>query len=247
MESNNPPNVPAESIVCRVTPWYFRRMGILAGMLLLMGLYFLYDGAFGYPKANGIAEQKEWFEREVLGGYDAAKAAGTLDVWMTEARTKGWPTGSKDEPPRWVSWAAQRGWPENPVKFTQREIDEQFWWGGGTIAAGGIVGVVILLNRRKVLRGESDHWVTPEGVAIRYGDVFRIDKRPWAQKGLAYIWYRPEGTNREAKAVIDDLKYAGAERVLTQLLVHFKGELIEKVANEDEETTPADADDGKGI
>jgi hypothetical protein len=58
---------------------------------------------------------------------------------------------------------------------------------------------------------EADHWVTPEGVQIPYADVFRIDKRKWEHKGLAYAWYRtPAGA--EKRAVIDDLKFGGADQ-----------------------------------
>lgn len=204
-------------------------MGILAGMLFLMGAYFLYDGKYGYPAANQVAEQKEWFEEELLKSFDAAKAAGTLEAWVAEAEAKDWPAGKNGEPPRWVSYAASKGWPEKPHKYTEREITEQFWWGGGTLLAALIVALLILLNRGKVLSAAGDHWTTPEGEDIRYANVFRVDKRPWDQKGLAYVWHRTEG-GREKRAVIDDLKYGGAARVLERLLAAFKGELIEKVS-----------------
>ena len=59
------PESPAkdpEIIICRVTPWFYRRMGILAAMLLFMGAYFLYDGKIGYRKDNAIAEEKVMFD-----------------------------------------------------------------------------------------------------------------------------------------------------------------------------------------
>ena len=46
---------PNDPIVCRVTPWYYRRMGLLAAMFLGMGAYFFYDGRVGYPKENAAA------------------------------------------------------------------------------------------------------------------------------------------------------------------------------------------------
>lgn len=218
-----------EPIVCRITPWYFRRMGMMTAMLIAMGLYFLYDGKFGYPKANEIAEKKNWFEQTLLKGYDEALAANRLDQWVQETEAQGLPAGKNGEPPRWISYAAERGWPEKPHKYTDREITEQFWWGGATVIAGLIVGMLMLLNRNKVLRAEADHWITPEGQAIRYTDVFRVDKRKWDNKGLAYAWYRPTGGEAEKKAILDDLKYDGAVHILERLLANFKGELIEKV------------------
>ncbi|HCN78477.1 MAG TPA: hypothetical protein DIT13_14945 [Verrucomicrobiales bacterium] len=231
-----------EVIVCRVTRWYFRRMGILAGMLFLMGMYFLYDGKYGYPAANKVAEEKEWFEQVLLKSYDEAKAAGAEEAWAAGAAAKGWPTGKNGEPPRWISHAAAKGWPEKPHKYTDREIAEQFWWGGGTLCAALAVAVVLLLNRKKTLRAETEHWTTPEGVTVRYADVFRVDKRPWDQKGLAYAWHK-DAAGREKRAVIDDLKYQGAARVLDRILAGFKGELIEKIPDppDDAETTPPQA------
>lgn len=221
-------------IVCRVTTWYYRRMGLMAGMCVAFGLYFIYDWKVGYPKANGIVDKQEWFEKDLLPSYDEAQKAGKLEEWMVKADAEGWPKGKAGEPPKWLQYAAVNGWPEKPKRFTQKEVDEQLWWGLGTIAIGLVAGVVLLLNRGKVLRGESDHWVTPEGETVRYADVVRVDKRKWDNKGLAYAWYQEEPGGRERRAVIDDLKFGGADRVLERLLGSFKGELVEKVTEADE-------------
>jgi hypothetical protein len=215
-------------ILCRVTPWYFRRMSMMAAMMATFGLYFIYDGKFGYPKANQIADKKTWF--------DEAKAAGKLDLWIENASQQSWPTGRNGEPPRWVSYAAEHGWPEKPHRYTEKEIHEQFWWGGGTLLAAFFVAGLILVNKNKVLLGETDHFISPEGKKVLFTEVFRVDKRPWDTKGLAYVWHRPEG-GAEQRVIIDDLKYDGAVLVLEQLLANFKGELIEKV--QPEEIAPA--------
>jgi hypothetical protein len=221
-------------IICRVTPWYFRRMGMMAAMLAVFGLYFIYDGKIGYPKANAIADQKTWFEQVVLKGFDEAKAAGKLETWVADAKARKWPTGRDGEPPRWISYAAKNGWPEKPHRYTDKEIEEQFWWGGGTLFASLIAGILILLNKNKILRGEEDHLITPDGKKVFYAEAFRVDKRLWDNKGLAYVWHRPAGGG-ETRVVIDDLKYDGAGRVLDRLMTRFKGELIEKI------TEPASA------
>lgn len=229
MESSPPvPADPAASITCRVTRWYFRRMGMLAGLLLVFGLVFLYDGVRGYPKSVELAKKKEWFTTEFLPSFDSAKKEGRLEQWIADAKAKGLPTGQEGEPPRWVSYAAQNGWEEDPKLYSQREIDEQFWFAYGCMAAALITVVILLKNRGKVLRGESDHWVTPEGVKIFYSDVFRVDKRKWEHKGLAYAWHKSNGS--EKRAVIDDLKFSGADKILERLLGRFSGELIEKVS-----------------
>lgn len=243
--SNNAAPASRGEVTCRVTPWYFRRMGILGGMLLLMGLYFIYDGAIGYPKKNVRADKQLWFEKEFLPSYDEAKAEGRLGAWMEKAAAEGWPTGDNGEPPKWAAYAAERGWPEKNEKYTEKEITEQFWWGGGTILASIIVGILVLLNRNKVLQGGGDHFITPEGVTVRFADVFKVDTRKWDQKGLAYAWFKDGEGGAERKAVIDDLKFGGADVILSALLANFRGELIEKVAEEEDEDEDAeDEEDG---
>lgn len=229
MENTAPSTVQAsEPILCRITPWYYRRMGMLAGLCLIFGFVFLHDGVRGYPKEVGIAQEKEKFTKEFLPSFEAARKDGRMAEWIENARARGMPTGVDGEPPRWKSYAAQNGWPEEPKHYSDHEIAEQFTYAYGCFAAAVIAVILILLNRGKVLRGEADHWVTPEGVQIRYADVFRVDKRKWEHKGLAYAWHRLQG-GAEKRAVIDDLKYGGADKILERLLSRFSGELIEKI------------------
>jgi len=223
------PVSPTESILCRVTTWYYRRMGMLAGLCVVFGSLFLYDGLWGYPKVIAIAQEKESFIHEFLPSFEAAKKDGTMAEWIAKAKAKGMPTGVEGDSPRWKSYAAQKGWPEEPKLYSDREIAEQFHFAYGCFAGAGIALILVLLNRGKVLRGEADHWITPEGVQIRYTDVFRVDKRKWEHKGLAYAWYRTQG-GAEKRAVFDDLKYEGAGHILDRLLSRFSGELIEKIS-----------------
>lgn len=228
----------SETILCRITRWYYRRMGLLAGLCLIFGLFFLYDGIWGYPKVVAVAKKKEWFIQEFLPSFDVARREGRMEQWLADARAKGLPTGVDGDSPRWKSYAAKNGWDEEPKHYTDREIAEQFYFAYGCFVASLVSGILVLLNRGKVLRGEADHWITPEGVQIPYKSVFRVDKRQWEHKGLAYAWYRTQA-GAEKRAVIDDLKFGGADQILTRLLNRFSGELIEKVSEPDTgETQP---------
>lgn len=230
------PADPNATIVCRVTPWYFKRRAMMAAMFAFFGAYFLYDGSVGYPKQVEIAKKKEWFNGEFLTTFDTAKKAGSLEQWIAEQKAKGMPTGTDGEPPKWVTYAAANGWPEDPHHYTEREIAEQFYFGYGCLAAALAVGVIVLLRKNTVLRGETDCFVTPDGAKVPFSEVFRVDKRKWDKQGLAYAWYKPGGTGREKKAVIDDLMYDGADKVLERILSRFNGELIEKVAEPEPES-----------
>ena len=221
-------------IICRVTPWFFKRMGILVLMLLGMGGYFFYDGIIGYPKNNAKVDKKDWFEHEFIGSFDAAKKDGHLGEWIAEQKAKEMPTGENGEAPKWATYAARNGWPEDIKRYTTEEIDQQFWWAGAMALGGFVVLIKLLLDRRKTLVAKTDHMIMPGGAIVRYADAFRVDKRKWDIKALAYVFYRANGS--EKKAVIDDLKYDGAGRVLERLLANFKGELVEKVADEPAES-----------
>ncbi len=234
---------PAGIIECRVTRWYFKRMAMLAAMLLVFAAFFFYDGRWGYPSKNKQAEVKERFETEVLKGYDEAKKAGSLGTWRAEMKAKNWPADDNGEPPKWLAYSSKNGLPEKPKKYTDREIAEQFWWGGGMAAAALIAGILVLMNKNKMFRGGDDHFVMPDGRLVRFADVFKIDKRRWLSKGLATVFYKDAAGGAVRKAVIDCMKYdeKGVEAVMQRLLSQFNGELIEKVEEpeEDAETEPA--------
>lgn len=223
---------PDEVITCRVTRWFFQRMGILAAMLVGMGLYFCYDGKFGYRKDNEKAEKKEWFETTFIKSFDEARAAGKLEDWKARAQAQGLPTGENGEPPKWNTYSAQLGWNENVKKHSEEEIAQQFLWGGAMLAVALFVGLKVLLDFNKKLIGHPELMIMPNGAEVRFADVFKVDKRKWPVKGLAYVFYRSGGTER--RAVVDDLKYGGADKVLERLIASFKGELIEKAPDEDE-------------
>lgn len=230
-------------IVCPVTKWYFGRLLKLGAMFLVFGAWFYKDGAWSWPKENRIAAERERYAKEVTEPFEAARKAGTLAAWQAEAKARGTHLNGQGEPLTWAGYAAKHGWPEKPKKRPELELQQQFYWSGGMFAGVLVVGLVALLNRRKKLIGHADHFVLPNGTVVKHADAFKIDKRPWDLKGLAYVHYRAGGTGPARKAVIDDLKFAGAARVLEQLLASFHGELIEK-AEEPEEPVPSDESKG---
>lgn len=217
-------------IECKVTPWYFKRMGLMAAMFLVFGLLFFKDGAHSWPKEAAMAAERERYQTDVLDAYDKARAAGTLSTWQTEAKARGIELNPQGEPLPWAAIAARQSWPEKPKKRTPTEIEQQFYWGYAMMLGVVIISGLILTGWKKKLIGHADHFITPEGQRVNHADVFRIDKRKWEHKALAYVFYREGGQGSTRKAVIDDLKYAGAGQVLDALLTNFHGELIEKQA-----------------
>jgi len=218
-------------IVCAITPWYYRRMGLMAAMFLGMGLYFCYDGRIGYPKENIVAEKKAWFEKEVMADYDVARNKGEaeLNEWLKQARERGFINKPELKQPRWDDYSAPFGWPSEPTIHSRNEIEQQYYWGSVMLLGAVIAGILVLINHNKIFVGQEEHMIMPNGKIVSYADVFKVDKRKWDKKGLAHVYYRSEGAGAEHHVVIDDLKFEGAGKVLDRLLKHFNGELIEKV------------------
>lgn len=203
----------SEIIVCRTTRWYAKRRLLMVAMLLGFSAYFFYDWRVGYP------EQRDKYE-VYWPRYQELAKEGNLKAWVEEAKQNAWP-----ESPKETDW--------------DYKIKEQLVWGIGTGVLGLGLLAAFLVNRKKVLTGEADAFITPGGTRVPFSAVTKVDKRKWDNKGLAYVyWKTPEGA--EKKAVIDDLIFDGAGKVLDRLLEHFHGDLIELERDGDSAETAAE-------
>ena len=198
-------------------------MSLMTLMFVGFGLYFLYDGFIGYPKKNKIFEEHQRFV-EIQEEKEAFLADGNLRAdWKALATEKGYP--EQDE---WIDYAATKGWPEEPPEKFHSTTD-QFFFGALCIGIGLAVLGTMMINRSKVLRGDDISFTSPKGERVLFATAYRIDKRKWDNKGLAYVHYREEN-GKEKRATIDDLKFAGANKILDNLMANFDGELVERVS-----------------
>ncbi len=309
-------------IICKIAFWYYRRMALIIGLITAAGLWFLYDGASGWPKKNVVALAKQAFEAAAKGktwgefstensdyldaalddagqieliraahadggepmpwgefvvspaGKDvlskagegavkkAFEAGGDPDLaWAGYARDNGLPVdkraaegdtevgidgfvaikGAFDSATKRRDWAiygpasGRKGWGSKEPKYhSQSEITGQFAFAYGLWAIAAVMLVWAVVNSRRVLRADGESFTTETGVRVPFDQVFSIDKRKWDNKGLAYARYKSEGGG-EKRAVIDDLKYIGADQVLARILDNFEGELIERVSAGDQD------------
>ncbi len=222
-----------EPIVCTTTTWYSKRMGLMTAMLFAFGCWFLYDALVGYPKkAEVYKEHLEIVELEEK--YAELKKEGNLAAYAEFAADRG---ASPEEPPTWRSIAAERGIDLDLDKTDEDDITEQKYWAGGAFLIALIIGGVFLFNRGKKISADANSFTTPGGTTIPFDSVFRIDKRKWKYKGLAYAHYT-DPSGKKQRAPLDDLKYGGTDKILDRLLANFSGELIDRV--EDEEDAPAE-------
>ena len=202
-----------EEIICRTTPWYKKRRLLMVAMLIGFSAYFFYDWKIGYPKQKAEYDAY-WPEYQKIAVQDKDDKA-----WLAKARDNGWPESPKEK-----DW--------------NYKLKEQFIWGIGT----GVIGLGLLAaylrNKDRVLKADAASLTTPEGITIPFASITRIDKRKWDNKALAYFWWKDGELTK--KAVIDDLVFDGAGKVLDRLMGQFHGELIDLERTPPPET-PAEA------
>lgn len=242
-----------ERIECKVAPWYFRRMGLMTLLLAGCGGWFMWDGLVGWPKANHKADIYEAFQ--------AGREETSWDEFVAEKEEEDWAeNGPGDDGlaeakeaynaaaggESWSSFSVERRLPEHkPKRHPQSAIEGQFHWAYGAFGFAAVVLVVMLVNAPKKLSADAEAFYTPGHARVPYDRIFRVDKKKWDNKGLAYAYYRDEG-EKVKKATIDDLKFKGADRILDLVLARFEGELIERAPLDDDEAEEEREDNEDG-
>lgn len=200
----------AEPIVCRVTPWYHKRRVAMLVLIFGFSIYFFYDWKVGYPLKREAAETMVQLEKENRAGeYDAI------------AKEKGWPSKAPDTTKNW-----------------DYAVKEQLFFACLTAGIGMAMLYFYIRTVRGTLSADATSFSTSEGHHVPFASAFRIDRRKWDHKGLAYVFYK-DAQGRDRRAVIDDLIFGGAVKVLDRLQANFTGEVIDL---EKKDTPPSAAE-----
>ena len=228
----------SDTIVCRTTSWYHKRRIAMLVMVFGFCIYFIYDWRVGYPQKR--AAVAAWLEKkkELAGESVDPKdidSAKTKEIDAAYARV-----------------AAERGLPEEVDK---KKLDLNHWdfqinyEQPGSAVVSGVLGLIMLFfyirTTRSRLTADGESFTPPNGERVPFASAFRIDRRKWDHKGLAYVYYK-DGEGKERRAVIDDLIYGGASKVLERLEANFKGEIIDLAKEEPaEEEENAEQEESK--
>jgi hypothetical protein len=175
---------------------YLWRYWVIILMALGSGAWFFYDATIGYPKKVKIA--KAWEELDQLESGPRAE--------------------------RWRELAAEKGWPQEvPVK-PSAEIEEsirfQYIYGSVASVVGALMLVYLLIARNAWVEETDTGLTTSWGQQVDFSTVTRLNKRRWADKGIARADYVENGRKRQF--VFDDFKY---ERTAI-------GKLLERLENQ---------------
>ena len=113
----------------------------------------------------------------------------------------------KDQPGEWEKLCRARGWKTQPPEkyLGPDKYREQFYYSAGTTLIGLIALIYWQTQRKTVIFNDENGLGTSRGLRIPYGDITRIDKLIWREKGFAYIHYRTGGAER--KLTLDDAKH----------------------------------------
>ncbi len=216
---------------------YLMRYGVLAAVCMFLALWFAYDGFIGYPSK-----------------IPAAEAYDELRELETEERLE-----------RWQQIASEQGWSSSTPDKTAEEIHDditgQYFWAAINLLVGVPAVVLFLRCRGSWVEATEDGLTTSWGQTLRFADVRELNKKRWADKGIAKASYTADG--QSGTFVFDDFKFEreplgqmlrDLERVLdreqivggpTEIEMDEKKE-AEKAPSADAETTTEvpSADDG---
>lgn len=200
--------------------------------------------------AEGVLTWREYArENEIPASKEEASSGSKYGKYGWEAFESAFKGASKKR--EWAFYGAtsgRKGWlVKDPVYHFSSEIKAQFWIAYILWAMAVVTLFWMTFSGRRRLSADMNSLTTEGGARVLFKSVFEVDTRKWDKKGLAYARYHNED-GAEKRAVIDDLKYKEADKILERLLSNFSGRLIEKVKDEaDEVKAEKNEDSGTDI
>lgn len=116
----------------------------------------------------------------------------------------------------WEEYARSRGWPKRVPErlYKKADIAMQYVLGAASLIGGLLALRLLLKGLNSFVHSDAEAYYNEIGKRIPFSAITSIDKRKWDSKGIAVLTYVADG--RQSKAVIDDYKFVGADRILAQ-------------------------------
>lgn len=160
---------------------------------------------------------------EVVNGYEALKEEEAYSLWKEYSGR--------------MEWAL-----DGPEKlYDEGKIKEQFITAGVCAVLFLIAAFICIRTMGRSMIVTKDSYIAPGGKEFAFSAMRKIDMRKWDNKGIAIIYADVDGSTKKAK--VDGMVYgqfkpengAPAEKLFGYILENFKGELIEYVADDEDE------------
>ncbi len=231
------PMTDSETIICKPTPWFLLRAGV---MLLMFGTFtvlFYIDGSTGYRKKNEVFYLHRSFQM-ANEEFSKMNSDGSLtaDAWQRYAAKRTvafpedrsvlpastqlpmpWPAILQDfermKPLQWnILWreyTRERGLDATVAEepHDAQKIREQ--WIVAVICAvlTGAAAFFLLRTINRSISVDAEAVTTQQGKRVPYADLKTLDLRKWDTKGLAFIDH--DGASGKGRIRIDGLTYGG--------------------------------------
>ena len=244
-------------LLCRPTRDTFVRFGIVLLAFFGFGLYFFYDGAVGYRKANEVYFSYQAFAelgKQASAGGPQNKSLASRPLIAAEQADGEWMVEGKyplpaecaavhSTPPEaadlaamskswadcWVAYTARMRFPVKPAEhaFDTAAIREQWLAGGVCMLISAALIYLMLRTRRRVMALEGD-LVTAAGQQFRVAEISRLDLRQWG-KGYKGVAY---ATVKGRKIRLDGMTYGGFDPDKNQPAEQFMQALLARYEGE---------------
>lgn len=132
----------------------------------------------------------------------------------------------------WDKFAAAKGWPSSP-KYRSKDdlMGQAIFTILMMLGVAAVIAQILYHLTRSIRADNATFWKFPK-VAIPFSEIFRVDRVKWEKKGLAFLHYRENG--KEKKAILDDLKYPGAQAILDRIVANAPCEIVDLADPDDE-------------
>jgi hypothetical protein len=202
-------------------PRYSRKFLFIGLFAAAYALYFLYDGAIGYParRVRGFEEFKSDYKAMFTDPITSAMDVTDFEAHADESRLE-----------KWHEYVHERDIPSAP------DVTMQFIMAGLTGSIAAFLLSIPLRARGKWIEVDEQGLVSSWGDGFNFDQVELVNKRQWRSKGIAKVTYRDAG-GRKRRFVIDDYKF---DRYPTDAILYELEQRIEpeKIVNGPPEPPP---------
>lgn len=135
----------------------------------------------------------------------------------------------------WKKYSAEHKWNISPEDHPMEEGDirQQFIAAVVCLLLIAVTLFFLIRTMRRKMALYEDYFLSSTGVKIPFNTMFRVDKRKWDTKGVAWLFYRED--EKTCRVRIDGMVYGQfnkkegelAQKLMDGLLERFKGEVLE--------------------
>lgn len=166
-------------------------------MVFGMAAWFLADGYVVWP-----AEAKRHGELKQLAAELIEQ--GDAEALEDEAVTRAWERYAEE-----VGYSTKV-----PKDRTASDLAQQRGIGGVMMTGALIFAAWVGWNHTRSVRAEGDLVTGASGEQVHLDTIVEMDRRKWANKGIAYAVYEKDGKRR--RLTLDDHKFLGCEEIILE-------------------------------